>query len=117
MKLSEITYFTDHVKEMTNFYRALLEIEPVAQSEDMAIFFAGEIKIFIHRNYSASEGDLPPENHVAFQVTDVDARCQALIKQGLKMEFRPEDYSWGRSAYLRDPDGHQIEITKEQLRD
>jgi len=24
----------------------------------------------------------------------------------------PKDYYWGRSAYLRDPDGHLVEITK-----
>ena len=117
MKLGELAYFTDNVRQMTDFYRALLGVEPVAQSEDMAIFFVGETKVFIHRNYLASEGDLPPENHISFTVTDPDAICQALIKQGLKLEFPPEDYYWGRSAYLRDPDGHQIEITKARVRE
>jgi hypothetical protein len=27
------------------------------------------------------------------------------------MEVSPKDYYWGRSAYLRDPDGQLIEIT------
>lgn len=113
MKLHELAYFTDNVQGMTDFYRGLLGVEPVAQSDDMAIFMSGGTKIFIHRNYPASEGDLPPNNHIAFAVADVDATCAALTEQGLTLEIPPKDYYWGRSAYLRDPDGHQVEITKE----
>ena len=113
MKLHELAYFTDNVKGMADFYRGLLGTEPVAQSEDIAIFMSGGTKIFIHHNYTPSEGDLPPNNHIAFAVEDVDAACEALTQQGLTLEIPPKDYYWGRSAYLRDPDGHQVEITKE----
>jgi catechol 2,3-dioxygenase-like lactoylglutathione lyase family enzyme len=112
MKLHELAYFTDNVKGMADFYRGLLGAEPVARSDDMAIFMSGATKIFIHRNYPPSEGDLPPNNHIAFAVEDVDAACEALTQQGLTLEVLPKDYYWGRSAYLRDPDGHQVEITK-----
>ena len=112
MKLHELAYFTDNVEGMSEFYRRLLGAEPVAQSDDMAIFMSGGTKIFIHRNYPPSEGDLPPNNHIAFAVEDVDAACEALTQQGLTLEIPPKDYYWGRSAYLRDPDGHQVEITK-----
>jgi catechol 2,3-dioxygenase-like lactoylglutathione lyase family enzyme len=111
MKLHELAYFTDNVKGMADFYRGLLGTEPVAQSDDMAIFMSGGTKIFIHRNYPPTEGDLPPNNHIAFAVNDVDATCETLTKQGLTIEIPPKDYYWGRSAYLRDPDGHQVEIT------
>lgn len=106
MKLHELAYFTDNVKGMADFYRGLLGTEPVAQSEDMAIFMSGGTKIFIHHNYTPSEGDLPPNDHIAFAVEDVDAACEALTQQGLTLEIPPKDYHWGRSAYLRDPDGH-----------
>jgi catechol 2,3-dioxygenase-like lactoylglutathione lyase family enzyme len=112
MKLHELAYFTDNVQGMADFYRSLLGSEPVAQSDDMAIFMSGGTKIFIHRNYPASEGDLLPNNHIAFAVEDVDAACAVLAGQGLTLEIPPKDYYWGRSAYLRDPDGHQVEITK-----
>jgi len=112
MKLLELAYFTDNVKGMSDFYCSLLGVDPVAQSADMAIFMSGGTKIFIHRNYSPFEGDLPPNNHIAFAVDDVDATCEALTQQGLTLEIPPKDYYWGRSAYLRDPDGHQVEITK-----
>jgi len=73
---------------------------------------SGGTKIFIHRNYPPAEGDLPPKDHIAFAVEDVDAACAAVIQQGLTLEVPPKDYYWGRSAYLSDPDGHQVEITK-----
>ena len=113
MKLHELAYFTDNIKGMSGFYRGLLGSEPVAQSDDMAIFMSGHTKIFIHRNYPPAEGGLPPNNHIAFAVEDVDAACAALTQQGLKIEIPPKDHYWGRSAYLRDPDGHQVEITRD----
>jgi len=35
--------------------------------------------------------------------------------EGLKVDIPPHDYYWGRSAYLRDPDGSLIEVTKPAL--
>ena len=110
MKLAEIAFFTDQVALMTDFYRQLLGAEPIARSETMAIFFVNGTKIFIHHNYTPVNGELLPENHYAFMVEDVDQVCGQLLKQGLMPEVPPQDFYWGRSAYLRDPDGHQIEI-------
>jgi len=114
MKLIELAYFTPNVAEMTTFYRTLLGTDPVAQSSDMVIFMTGHTKIFIHRTYAPSPGDLPPENHTAYEVPDVDEACAALTQQGLTIEVPPKDYYWGRSAYLRDPDGHLIELIQVQ---
>ncbi|NJN80195.1 MAG: VOC family protein [Anaerolineales bacterium] len=114
MKLIEIAKFTNNVSELSTFYRTLLNAEPVTESLDMAIFMAGETKIFIHKMYQQGADDLPPENHIAFAVDDVDKTCDDLQKQGLKIEILPKDYYWSRSAYLRDPDGQLIEITKSQ---
>jgi len=112
MKLIELAYFTEHVEQMADFYRSLLGAEPVAKSEDMAIFMSGHTKILIHRKYPATEGELPADNHIAFAVEGVDATSTELMQNGLTLEVSPKDYYWGRSAYLRDPDGHLVEITK-----
>jgi catechol 2,3-dioxygenase-like lactoylglutathione lyase family enzyme len=111
-QLAEIAYFTDNVSSMAAFYERLLGASPVARSDDMAIFMLNGTKVFIHKTYTAGPNDLPPENHVALGVPDVDAACQALQAQGLAVELAPKDYYWGRSAYLRDPDGHLIELNQ-----
>jgi catechol 2,3-dioxygenase-like lactoylglutathione lyase family enzyme len=110
MKLAEIAFFTDQVGPMTDFYRRLLGMQPVAFSETMAIFIVNETKLFIHYRYEPGDGELAPETHHAFAVPDVDRACEQLVEQGLSLEVPPQDFYWGRSAYLRDPDGHQIEI-------
>ncbi|NIR62966.1 MAG: hypothetical protein GWO41_07330 [candidate division Zixibacteria bacterium] len=114
MIVKELAIFTDNVQTMTDFYASLVGSEPAARSEDMAIFQVGEIKILIHKTYTSGEGELPPENHTGFQVKDLDAACKRLIERGLVIERHPQDYPWGRSAYLRDPAGHQIEIMQEE---
>jgi catechol 2,3-dioxygenase-like lactoylglutathione lyase family enzyme len=111
-QLSELAYFTDNVSGMTAFYQRLLGTAPVAQSPGMAIFRVGGAQVLIHKTYTPGPGDLPPENHVALAVPDVDAACAALAEQGLTVEIAPRDYDWGRSAYLRDPDGHLIEMNQ-----
>lgn len=112
MKLNEIACFVSNVPATTAFYRALLGHEPVAESDGMAIFLVGETKLLIHEHYAPGEGELPPENHVAFAVPDVDDACARLTAEGLVLEIPPRDYYWGRSAYLRDPDGQLIEIAQ-----
>jgi catechol 2,3-dioxygenase-like lactoylglutathione lyase family enzyme len=110
MKLVELAFFTDQVSEMAAFYKRLLGTEAVAQSEDMAIFMVGHTKIFIHKNYTPGEADLPADNHMAFEVENLDAACRELVEGGLSLEVPPADYYWGRSAYLRDPDGQMVEV-------
>ena len=111
-QLTEIAFFTDDVASMTAFYEKLLGADPAAQSDEMTIFMMGYTKLFIHQTYSRGEGDLPPENHFAFTVDNVDAACKTMQQQGLALEVAPDTYYWGRSAYLRDPDGHLIELTE-----
>lgn len=110
MDLVEIATFSEDVAGMRAFYERLLGAKPVAASSSMAIFMVGHTKIFMHQSYEASEGELPPENHLAFSVEDVDAACAELARSGTEIEVAPKDYYWGRSAYLRDPGGQLIEL-------
>lgn len=111
MKLIEIARFTEDVESMADFYMRLLDLEPQVLAGDMAIFEVAGVKLFIHKVYTPAEADLPPEDHLAFAVQDVDATCDALLARGLILETPPRDY-WARSAYLRDPDSRLIEITQ-----
>ena len=111
MKLVEMAYFSNDVPAMVNFYRKFLGKEPVYDGGNIAIFMVGETKIFLHETYvPTDENELPPENHTAFEVEDVAESCRRLQEQGLSIEIEPKDYYWGRSAYLRNPDGHLTEL-------
>ena len=110
MKLTEIARFSDDVESVADFYARLLNVAPQHRSDDMAVFIVDGVKIFIHKTYSPAEGELPPEDHIAFAVQNVDAACSELVARGLAVEIPPREYYWGRSAYLRDPDGHLIEL-------
>ena len=109
-KLTEIARFTPHLDAMVAFYQTLLGTAPAVLTDGIAIFMLGETKLFLHRSYTPKEGDLPPENHLAFTVADVDATCEELAAAGLVVEVPPKEYYWGYSAYLRDPDGKLIEL-------
>ena len=108
----ELAYFSKDVAAMSRFYQRLLGTNPVAESDGMVIFMVGDTKIFIHRTYQPGEGELPPENHIALAVADLDEACRQLVERGLTLEVPPKEYYWGDSAYLRDPDGHLIELNQ-----
>lgn len=115
-KLIEIALFTPDVKRTVEFYRKLLGANPTYVSNESAEFELGEAKLFIHVKDESDENlepDFPPGvDHVAFAVDDVDKACQELKSHGLKPEYGPRDYYWGRSAYLRDPGGRLVELHK-----
>ncbi len=66
---------------------------------------------------SVLERELLPPNPAAlastlgFKVDDVDASVAAFVGQGAEAAVPPTTRPWGqRTAYLRDPDGHLIEL-------
>ena len=107
-ELKEIARFTPEPKAAIEFYKTFLGAKPLWESPDGAQFSVGSIKVLIHK--IASSGGSPAEDHVAFEVEDVDAACQELQSKGLRVEKGPRDYEWGRSAYLKDPDGRWLEL-------
>jgi catechol 2,3-dioxygenase-like lactoylglutathione lyase family enzyme len=56
-----------------------------------------------------------PAFEVGFKVADVDAAFAALVARGAEPEVAPTDRPWGqRTAYLRDPDGHLVELAEDR---
>lgn len=113
--LIELTYFTTRLEEMITFYQKVLDCEPVTRSERMAIFQTGTVKLFLHAMYEPAGDELDPRDHMGVAARDVDATCASLEESGLQVEIAPRDFYWGRSAYLSDPDGHQVEILQSQV--
>jgi catechol 2,3-dioxygenase-like lactoylglutathione lyase family enzyme len=108
----EIALFTDDVDAVRGFYAQLVGAAPEAEWPGGGIFAAGSLKILVHERASGMTGGPPNEDHVAFGVPDLDRACDELRAQGVAFLVEPRAYPWGRSAYLRDPDGRLLELSQ-----
>jgi catechol 2,3-dioxygenase-like lactoylglutathione lyase family enzyme len=77
-----------------------------------AIFAIGSAKILVHERAASMEDGPPNEDHFALSVDDLDEMCAVLATGGLTFLVEPREYPWGRSAYLRDPDGRLVELAQ-----
>jgi catechol 2,3-dioxygenase-like lactoylglutathione lyase family enzyme len=111
-ELVEIALFTDDVETAKAFYGDLVGAAPVAEWPGGAIFATGSAKILVHDRAAMMEGGPPNEDHFAFSAEDLDETCAGLAAKGYDFLLEPRDYPWGRSAYLRDPDGRLVELAK-----
>ena len=110
--LSEVAVFTDDVSSVQRFYECLLESEPETHWPGGAIFGAGSVKLLVHERGDAVPDGPPNEDHVALGVGELDRVCDELRRDGLTFLVEPREYPWGRSAYLRDPDGRLVELSE-----
>lgn len=108
-RLTELALFTVDVAGVTAFYERVLGTAPSDRSEQHAVFQLGELVLRIHVAVDPAPGDPPADDHVAFIVPGLDARAGELAAAGDTVDG-PRDLPWGRSAYVRDPDGRLVEL-------
>lgn len=106
----EVAIFTENVEAVKRFYSQLLAAAPETEWPGGAIFSAGAVEVLVHERAAELEGGPANEDHFAIGVSDVDATCDDLRAQGVTFVVEARDYPWGRSAYLRDPDGRFVEL-------
>jgi catechol 2,3-dioxygenase-like lactoylglutathione lyase family enzyme len=110
--IAEIALFTDDVERASAFYRGLTGTPPVAEWPGGALFELGSGKLLVHERTAATDAGPPNEDHFAISVDDLDEMCATIAAGGSSLLVEPRDYSWGRSAYLRDPDGRLVELAQ-----
>lgn len=108
----EIALFSERPQEVRRFYEDLLGGRPESEWPGGAIFASGGLKLLVHVRTPPEGAGPANEDHLAVLASDVDAACAALRARGHRVELEPRDYPWGRSAYLRDPDGRMVELTR-----
>ena len=55
-----------------------------------------------------------PGFELGFKIEDCDAAYDELVSSGATPAVPPTDRAWGqRTAYLRDPDGHLVELAQD----
>jgi len=111
-RVAEIALFTDDVAAVSAFYRDVAGTTPVSEWPGGALFDVGGSKILVHERSAGTEDGPPNEDHYALAVDDLDASCDTLRARGLVLLVGARDYPWGRSAYLRDPDGRLVELAQ-----
>ena len=106
-RIAEVALFTDDVPGLTGFYERVLDTSPVSSSGSHASFDLDGVTLFIHVRGDGDHDGAPNADHVAFALDQVEAAERAR-SAGVEV-VGPKDYDWGRSAYLRDPDGRAVE--------
>jgi catechol 2,3-dioxygenase-like lactoylglutathione lyase family enzyme len=123
-QIVEIALFTQKVIELTDFYERLLGQPPDVDVKGMSEFSLGGLTLRIHvadisrpSPSKRPDGNNFPSNedHFAFGVEDLNDAARSARERGIVFEVEPTDFDWGRSAYLRDPDGRLVELS--QLRE
>jgi predicted enzyme related to lactoylglutathione lyase len=111
-RIAEVALFTDDVRGLTAFYERLLGQAPDSRSHAHASFDLGGTTLFIHvAGGGADHEGAPNTDHVAFAL-DQDAAAERARSGGAEV-VGPKEFYWGRSAYLRDPDGRAVELQAE----
>ena len=108
-RLTELALFTADVDGVARFYEQVLGLEPAERSEQHAVFRLGDVVLRVHVAVDPAPGDPPAEDHVAFTIDGLDEHTAALQAAGVAVDG-PRDLPWGRSAYVRDPDGRLVEL-------
>jgi len=126
LKLSAPDYLiliVEDVDRALGFYVDVLGLRLGHRSGDYAQLDTGTTRLALYTRSAMAKTlgmalDLPvssaPGFELGFKVSDVDAAFAELIARGSQPVMPPTDRFWGqRTAYLRDPDGHLIELAQD----
>jgi len=126
LKLSAPDYLiliVEDVDRALGFYVDVLGLRLGHRSGDYAQLDTGTTRLALYTRSAMAKTlgmalDPPvssaPGFELGFKVSDVDVAFAELIARGAQPVMPPTDRFWGqRTAYLRDPDGHLIELAQD----
>jgi catechol 2,3-dioxygenase-like lactoylglutathione lyase family enzyme len=118
MKLALVTIVTQHLEQMRDFYRDVLQIEPQTYRGNYVEFptVAGTLALWRQSEYAefglgTLQGAANQSMMIEFEVEDVDQEYARL--KGMQIEWirEPTTQPWGhRACYMRDPDGNIVNV-------
>jgi catechol 2,3-dioxygenase-like lactoylglutathione lyase family enzyme len=112
----------DDLDRALAFYVDVLGIELNHRSGPFAQLKTGDTRLAFYERAAMQETlgiplEPPAENapgfEIGFYVANVDNAYAELVVSGAKAVTPPADRAWGqRTAYVRDPDGHLVELVE-----
>ena len=118
-----VILIVDELDRALRFYTEVLGLKLGHRSGDYAQLDTGATSLALYTRSAMAttlgmslEAPRPaaPGFEIGFKVADVDAAVSELIARGVSPVVPPTDRFWGqRTAYVRDPDGHLIELAQE----
>lgn len=117
-----VVLVVDDLDRSLDFYAGLLGIPLGHRSGPYAQLATGRTRLALYERRAmaetlktalrAPEPDAPGFE-IGFKVEDVDAAYEELVARGVPGIVEPTTRPWGqRTAYLRDPDGHLVELAE-----
>jgi lactoylglutathione lyase len=104
------------------FYTEVLGLKLGHRSGDYAQLDTGKTRLALYTRHAmastlgmslAAPSSETPGFEIGFKVANVDDAVRELLARGAKLAAAPADRFWGqRTAYVRDPDGHLIELAQ-----
>ena len=128
MRLSVPDYLVlivDDLDRSLRFYTGMLGLPLGHRSGPFAQLDTGATRIALYQRHAMAEtlniGPLrPPEPdapafELGFKVDDVDGAYAEITSAGAEPVTPPAERPWGqRTAYVRDPDGHLVELVADR---
>src|SRR6478736_5034664 len=123
-RIVETALYIDDMERSRAFYVDLLGGEPLLESQRLlALSIGGVSVLLLFQRGAMSEplptpgGVVPPHGasgmqHLAFAIRteSLDEWINRLVERGVPIESRVRWQRGGESVYVRDPDGHSVEL-------
>lgn len=126
MKLSYPDYvvlIVENLDRALSFYTGVLGLQLGHRSGDYAQLSTGATRLAFYTREAMARtlgfqlkppGDETPGFEIGFKVENVDEAFLEIVQKGARAAMHPTTRPWGqRTAYVRDPDGHLIELAQD----
>ncbi len=114
-KLGIIIFFVESPVRSRDFYKKLLQREPIEASDTFCLFTLDNgVQLGLWSRHTAEPTVVatPSTAEICFSHDNVDALFEVMKSQNIPMAQEITDMDFGRTFVLQDPDGHRIRIFK-----
>lgn len=123
-RIIETALYVDDLDRARAFYETVFDLQPMLKTKTLYAYDIGGASVLLLflrgasiQTQSSPRGSIPPHDgagalHIAFAIDAeaLDAWEEKLARRGIPIEGRMNWERGATSLYLRDPDGHLLEL-------